>query len=393
MKKKYLIFILIFLLLSSCTNENIQYVDIGGKMVDVRLVESGYFLDTATMSYIQLKDAIDRIVLIEKPVPLGEIKMNDLTQISIKEDDVKEVTSKDIEAYLEQKRDRAIKYRTLKEKRGAKMGDQVVVDFVGSINGVPFEGGSATNQKIILGEGAYVKGFEEQIVGHKVADRFRIRITFPDDVENETIRGQEAVFDMTIRYIEEKYTPEVDYEFITKYTRTGATTSEAYRQEIKNDLEFRNEYERNEKIKNKLLNILLNETETTPSEIGIAWKMSKILMEQKRLAYIQGMEPIEFLESSIGDRNMIMQELKLSAKYTIKEDMILDELAKRYNITIDNDDLKKWYNDLALFNDYSKDVTYEFYKQSMGDTYVYDNARKSKILNTAIKDINITNEE
>ncbi len=393
MKNKFLICAFVSIILASCSNDNIQYVSLGDKMVDSRLVKSGYYLTTATMSEIQLKDALDRIELIEKPNPLGDIKMQEVSEITINEPELPEITTKNIEAYIEQKRDRAVSYRTVKEKRGVKMGDRVVVDYEGTIDGMPFDGSSAENQKIVIGDGGYIEGFESQILGHKVQERFRITVNFPYDVEKEELRGKTAIFYITIRYIEEKYTPEVDYDFITKYSRIGATTSEAYREEIKKDLEFRSEYARNESIKNKLLNYLLNEVEATPSEVGVAWKMTKILTEQKRLAYIQGMGILEFLKMTISDINLIMQELKLSATYTIREDMILDELEKRYDVKMEDNDMEDWYNDIALYNDYGKDVSYALYKQSMGDVYVYDNARKSKILNQAIKDLKIISEE
>ena len=393
MKHKFLIFALTLLLLSSCANDNIQYVNLGGKMVDSRLVKAGYYLTTATMSEIQLKDALDRIELIDKPNPLGEIKMENISEITINEPALTEITSKNIEAYIEQKRDRAVTYRILKEKRGVKISDRVTVDFEGTIDGMPFEGGTAENQKIVIGDGGYIEGFESQIIGHKVQERFRINVTFPYDIEKEELRGKNAIFYITIRYIEEKYTPEVDYDFIVKYSRRGATSSEAYKEEIKKDLEFRNEYARNENIKNKLLNYLLNTAEATPSEVGIAWKMTKILADQKRIAYIQGMNILEFLKTSVSDINLIMQELKLSATYTIREDMILDELERRYDVKMEDKDMEEWYNNIALYNDYGKDVSYALYKQSMGDSYVYDNARKDKILSAAIKDLKIINEE
>lgn len=388
-KKILLSIIIVSILFVSCGQKKVEYGYVGGNKVDMRIINSGYYLDEATLSEIQMGDALNLIYEIEKPNPLGEVEMVDLSSIEITTPKIVEVESKDVEAYIERKRDNAMEYRTIKEKRGAKVGDLVAMDFEGTIKGVPFEGGTGVNQIIIIGEGKYIKGFEEQIIGRKVQTPFNIRVTFPNDYDNEELRGKEAVFNSTIRYIQEPYTPELNSEFFERYSRKKATSAEAYREEVKSDLEFRNKYASEKNIKDQLYEKLKNSTSCTPSELGLAWKVSKLLVTQRRFAKIQGISILEFFKNMGLEGKDIIRRLKFEAMYTIADDMILDELADRYDVKVDNEDLIKWFNDMALYSDYGHEVTYEYYEHSMGEAYIYDNARKDKILSEAIKHIQV----
>lgn len=82
--------------------------------------------------------------------------------------------------------------------RTAKMGDTVVIDYVGKIDGVAFDGGTAENQTLVLGSGTYIDGFEDQIAGHHVGETFDINVTFPDDYGAADLAGKDAVFTITL---------------------------------------------------------------------------------------------------------------------------------------------------------------------------------------------------
>lgn len=84
----------------------------------------------------------------------------------------------------------------------AKLGDTVVIDYVGKIDGVAFDGGTAENQTLTLGSGAYIDGFEDQIVGHHPGETFDINVTFPDDYGATDLAGKDAVFTITLDSIQ-----------------------------------------------------------------------------------------------------------------------------------------------------------------------------------------------
>ena len=387
MKKNLLLLISLMLIVSSCKTSNIGYTYINGEQVDNRLVNSGYYLTKASMSDALLKDALNMIEQIEKPSPLGEVDLPDMSKIEISTNEIEEITDAMIEAYIEEKRDNEMSYQTIKNGRAAKIGDKAVIDFTGKLNGQPFDGGSAKSQEVILGSGRFIPGFEEQIVGHKAGERFDIYVTFPKEYAEE-LKGKTAQFTITINYLQEPITPDFDEEFIKKKTKIGATNSEAYKNEVKSILEFKLKYKSDEDVKNKLLEYLLENTVCTPSELGLAWRFSKSILEQKRFAEIQNISFVDQL-SSTYDLRTVLEQYKLQTGYIINQDMILEALQRMYKIKVDDDDLYNWYKDIETVNEYGSDVTYTLYKDSMGYEYVYDNAYKSKILSEAIKHIKV----
>src|SRR4051812_5906565 len=98
-------------------------------------------------------------------------------------------------------------------ERPAKMGDFVVLDFVGKVDGEPFEGGEARGYLLELGSNRLVEGFEEQLVGANAGDEREVNVTFPEDYRAENLAGKDASFDVTVKEVKEKKLPELDDDF------------------------------------------------------------------------------------------------------------------------------------------------------------------------------------
>lgn len=122
-----------------------------------------------------------------------------------------EATDEQIDAELEQMRERAARLETA--EREAKEGDFVVMDYVGSIDGEEFEGGAGRDQMIELGSGRLIPGFEDQLVGHKAGDEVSVNVTFPDEYGAAHLAGQDAQFAVTVKEVKEKVLPELDDDF------------------------------------------------------------------------------------------------------------------------------------------------------------------------------------
>ncbi len=143
---------------------------------------------------------------------------------------VTEVTDEEIQYYVEQF---ISSYTTTEEvtEGTVEMGDSVNIDYVGTIDGVEFEGGSTNGAgtTITLGEAGYIDDFEEQVAGHEVGDNFDIEVTFPDDYGNEELNGRDAVFNITINAIMVETVPEYNDEMVAEYTDYDTTEDyEAY---------------------------------------------------------------------------------------------------------------------------------------------------------------------
>jgi len=140
-----------------------------------------------------------------------EIELAPLEKVEVERPHA-EVTEADIDKMVETLRGQQKKFETV--DRPAANGDRVVIDFRGRVDGEEFEGGSGENTPVDLGEGRMIEGFEEQLVGASAGDELQVSVAFPEDYGTAELAGKDAVFDVTVRSVQEGRLPEVDEEFV-----------------------------------------------------------------------------------------------------------------------------------------------------------------------------------
>ncbi|NNL34207.1 MAG: trigger factor [Silicimonas sp.] len=169
------------------------------------------------MSYEALPDIGD--------IDLSKIKLEKLV---VKADD------KAVEEALGNLAENAQNFEDRKKTAKAKDGDQVVIDFVGKVDGEAFEGGAAEDFPLVLGSGQFIPGFEEKLVGVKTGDETSVEVTFPAEYGNTDLAGKPAVFDVTVKAVQEPKPAPVDDELAKKF---GADDLEALKAQIAERLE------------------------------------------------------------------------------------------------------------------------------------------------------------
>ncbi|MEL6102420.1 MAG: trigger factor [Pseudomonadota bacterium] len=125
-------------------------------------------------------------------------------------------------------------FKARKKGSKAKDGDQVVIDFVGKVDGEAFEGGSAEDYPLVIGSGSFIPGFEEQLVGAKAGEEPSVTVTFPEEYQAENLKGKEAVFDCVVKEVKEPVAAAIDDELAKKF---GADDLEALKGQIGERLE------------------------------------------------------------------------------------------------------------------------------------------------------------
>ena len=162
-----------------------------------------------------------------------EVKLGAYKNLEVSVDLSKEVTDEDVNARIERERNNLAEL-VLKDGAAAE-GDTVVIDFVGSIDGVEFDGGKGDNFSLGLGRGQFIPGFEEQLVGHKAGETVDVLVTFPEDYQATDLAGKEAKFVTTIHEVKEKEVPALDDELakdIDEEVETLDELKEKYRKEL-----------------------------------------------------------------------------------------------------------------------------------------------------------------
>ncbi|CAM3060984.1 trigger factor [Lactococcus hircilactis] len=162
-----------------------------------------------------------------------EVKLGEYKGLEVSVDLTKEVTDEDVEARLASSQNNLAEL-VVKEE-AAENGDTVVIDFVGSVDGVEFEGGKGNNHSLELGSGQFIPGFEEQLVGTKAGDEVEVKVTFPEDYQAADLAGKAAVFATKVNEVKTKEVPELDDELakdIDEEVETLDELKEKFRKEL-----------------------------------------------------------------------------------------------------------------------------------------------------------------
>ena len=196
--------------LEECTEDIVS-----SPKIEVTQIESGKpFVFTAT-------------VALKPEVKLGKYKGVKIDKIDA------EVTEDDVMAEIEKEREKSARNITV-EDRPVKDGDMTTLDFEGFVDGVAFEGGKGENYPLTIGSGAFIPGFEEQLVGAEIGKEVEVKVTFPEDYQAENLKGKDAVFKCTIKEIKEKELPELDDEFASEVSEFE--TLAEYKEDVKKNL-------------------------------------------------------------------------------------------------------------------------------------------------------------
>ena len=172
-------------------------------------------------------------VITAEVVTKPEVKLGAYKDLEVSVEVSKEVTDAEVDERIERERNNLAEL-VLKDGAAAE-GDTVVIDFVGSVDGVEFDGGKGDNFSLGLGSGQFIPGFEDQLVGHSAGETVDVVVTFPEDYQAADLAGKEAKFVTTIHEVKEKEVPALDDELakdIDEEVETLAELKEKYRKEL-----------------------------------------------------------------------------------------------------------------------------------------------------------------
>lgn len=248
---------------------------------------------------ITIREAMDRLVAekqlrpaMQPEVTLGEgyeqgkdaelaVSLEVLPQLTVPSLDglklerlVVPVSDEEVDAAVKRIADQQKSFKDAKKGKKAENGDQVLCDFVGKLDGVAFEGGSAKDQAIELGSGRLIPGFEEQLVGAKAGEERQIKVTFPEDYPAKDLAGQEATFDITVHAVKEPSETVIDEDFAKNL---GLKDLDQLRTLLRGQLEQETSGLTRTQMKRQLLDILAegHEFDVPPSmveaEFGQIW--------------------------------------------------------------------------------------------------------------------------
>lgn len=260
------------------------------------------------------------------------------------EKNVKATTEADVDDEIEKIRHRNSRMVEIID-RPAAMGDIVTIDYLGTVDSIPFDGGAASEQKLTLGSHHFIPGFEEQIVGKNIGDEFDVNVTFPEEYHSEELSGKDAVFACKLHKIEFEELPELDDEFAKDVS--DFDTYAEYRADMKAKIEKRNEDIASNIAEEQLLDHLIAATEVdVPAPMIDSEVENEIHNYEARLAH-QGISLDMYIKYTGTTIEQLKESTRPQAEKQVKLRLILEEIAKAENIEATPDDIENEYAELA----------------------------------------------
>jgi trigger factor len=303
---------------------------------------------------------------------LPEIELGDLSAITIERPQA-DVTDADIDAMIDNLRNQQATMKSVKRK--SKNKDIAVIDFKGTIDGEEFEGGAAEKHRLTLGSGQMIPGFEKAIVGSKAGEELEIDVTFPEDYHNEELKGKPVKFQVTIHEVEEPQLPELDVEFFKKFG-IEAEDEAAFRVEVKKNMERELKQAISNKVKNDVVDALLNSTELDVPTSLVDQEIDRL--RQDAVKRFGGEMDFQQLPKEIFEEQ---------ATRRVKTGLLFQEVVKKNELTADAEKVEEKIQEIASTYEQPEEVIAHFNsspeQKSQIESTVLENAVVEYVLNRA----------
>jgi len=247
---------------------------------------------------------------------------------------VVEVTDEEVDAKLaeeQQKNARTINV----EDRAVADGDEVVLDFEGFVNGVAFEGGKGENYPLTIGSGAFIPGFEEQLVGAELEKEVEVNVTFPAEYHAPDLASKEAVFKCTVHEIKVKEVPELDDEFASEVSEFD--TLEEYKEDIKAKLVEQKQAAAERAKEDYVVEKAAENATMDIPEAMIDTQANQMVQEFAQRMQQQGLSMEQYFEFTGMTADKMLEDVRPQAVKRIQTRLVLEAIAKAENIVISDE--------------------------------------------------------
>ena len=277
-----------------------------------------------------------------------EVSLGDFSQIAV-ERKTAEITEADIDTMIETLRKQR---QTWKEvARVAQDGDQVTIDFVGTMDGKEFQGGSAKGTKLVLGSKRMIEGFEAGLIGSKKGEQKTLALKFPDNYHNKELAGKAVEFAVTVNEVAEPVLPELDDAFFASFDVKSGGLS-AFRAEVKNNMarELKNAVRNN--VKNQVVEGLLKLHQVDLPKALVASEIDAL--RQQTLQQYGGNQRI--------DESVLPAEIfRAQAERRVSLGLIMNEVIQKNQLKVDPKTVRRLVEELAESYEQPQEVITWYY--------------------------------
>lgn len=327
------------------------------------------------------KDITFKVEVETRPHPV----LGDYSNLTIEEFQ-SEVTDEDVENELKRQQEENARLIPV-EDRAAKEGDTVNIDFDGYLDGERFEGGKAEDYDLVLGSNTFIEGFEEQVAGHKVGEKFDVNVTFPEDYQATEFQGKDAKFEVEINSITEKELPELDDEFAMDISEFDTLD------ELKADLHEKLKEEKADYATNMMQNgaiaALVEASEVSAPDSLVNQEIDIEMQNLDQRLQSMGIGLAQYIEMTQMDINQIRDQYRDQAIERVKANLVIDEVALKEGFDVTEEEIEAEINESAkLYGVDDIEKFKEIFKKNVSDDTIKENIKRRKAVELLVANAN-----
>lgn len=253
-------------------------------------------------------------------------------------------TDEEVNAQIEQVRARNSRTIDVTD-RAAQNGDIAVIDYEGSVDGVPFEGGKGEKYNLTLGSGQFIPGFEDQIVGHVAGDAFDVNVTFPEEYHAAELAGKAATFKTVLHEIKFNELPVLDDDFAKDVSEFD--TFDEYKADVAAKITERHNADADREVENKLIETLIENLEADIPEAMFITETENQLRDYDNRLRMQGLDLNTYLKYTGMTLDSMREQFRPMAEKQVKTRLALEKIAELENIQVTDEEIEKELQKIA----------------------------------------------
>jgi trigger factor len=274
-------------------------------------------------------------------------------------------------------------YEDVTDRNDAQNGDQVIIDYSGSIDGELFAGGAATDAPLVIGSGQFIPGFEEQIIGKNIGDSFEVNVSFPDDYQAENLKGKAAVFACSLKEIKAKSIIEIGPELAEKM---GEESVEALKARMKTEVESRFNTRAQTEARDGL-----REKLGAQYDFEVPPSLLKSSLEDHHKALVQeAMREGQSPDEAQADVNSRIGDEESKVERDIRAYLVIDTVARQEKIEVSEEDMRaELQNMMSTMGPYAQQIL-QMYRAPERRAELMRRIRHDKVLDFLLTQANVT---
>lgn len=272
-------------------------------------------------------------VALKPEVTLGQYKGVRIDKINV------DVTEEEITAEIDRERGKNARTVDITD-RAVQNGDIATIDFEGFVDGVAFEGGKGEDYPLTIGSGSFIPGFEEALIGTEIGSKTEVNVTFPEDYQAAELAGKAAVFQCTVKKLQEKQLPELDDDFVSEVSDESDTVAE-YREEVKKKLAENKEAEAKNEKEEAVIKAIIDDAEMDIPEAMVDTQQRQIVQEYAQRMQSQGISMDQYMKFTGLTVDALLEQVKPQAMSRIQSRLVLEAVVAAENITASEEEFQE----------------------------------------------------